>query len=187
MRIRRFLSLTIGLFLFACGTAAAQEPGKTGVTMAFPGAIGIIWHATDQLAIRPDFFFSHSSVDSSSSSITSSGWTLGMNISALFYMRKYEHVRTYFSPRFTYSRSRTTTTQPASQFVLPEVTSTTSSAGGGGSFGAQYSPTPRFSVFGEIGLAFSHRETKPGSTTLPSGIKGNGWGTTSGVGVVFYF
>jgi hypothetical protein len=187
MRIRRILSLTIGLFLFACGTAAAQEPGKTGVTMAYPGAIGIIWHATDKVAIRPDFSFSHSSVDSSSSSTTSSGWTLGMNISALFYIAKYENVRTYVSPRFSYNRTHSTVNQPASQFVLPEITTTTSTTGGGGSFGAQYSPTPRFSVFGEVGLSFSHRETKPGSATIPGGISANGWGTGSGVGVIFYF
>jgi hypothetical protein len=153
--------------------------------MAFPGAIGIIWHATDQVAIRPDFQFSRSTSDSSSSSGTT--WTIGTNISALLYIAKHENVRTYFSPRFSYSRSSSTVNQPASQFVLPEVTTTSSSAGAGGSFGAQYSPTARFSVFGEAGLAFSRRTVKPAPSSVPSEFTSHGWGTTAGVGVVFYF
>jgi len=189
MRIRRFLSLTTGLFLFACGTAAAQEPGKTGLTMGFPGSIGIIWHATDKVAIRPDFTFSHSSLDglSSVSGSSVSGSSFGTNISALLYLRKYDNVRTYFSPRFSYSRtSSTVSVSSPTQGALPEQTTTTSASGGGGLFGVQYSPAGRFSVFGEAGLTFSHRSA-PASTISGTKLSSNGWGTTAGVGVIFYF
>jgi hypothetical protein len=183
MRIRRLLSLTTGLVLFACGTAGAQEPGKVGMTMAFPGAIGVIWQATDRVAIRPDFNFSHSTLEGAASS---SGWAFGTNISALLYMRKYENVRTYFSPRFSYTRTSTTfNVSLPTQTVFPDQKTTASTKGGGGLFGAQYSPASRFSVFGEAGLSFSHRTS--GSSTSGSKITGNGWGTTAGVGVVFYF
>ena len=51
--------------LLACGTARAQDTGKAGVTLAYPASIGVIWHAGDNVAIRPDFTFSHSSTDGS--------------------------------------------------------------------------------------------------------------------------
>jgi hypothetical protein len=186
MLIRRFLYLTTGLFLFTGGTAGAQEPGKAGLTMGFPGSIGLIWHATDKVAIRPDFTFTRSTLDGTGSSST---WSFGTNISALFYMRKYENVRTYFSPRFSYSRTSSTfDVFLPSQTAIADLTTTTSGTGGGGLFGAQYSPGARFSVFGEAGLSFSHRSTGPVSGTPSSTkVKGNGWGTTAGVGVVFYF
>jgi len=185
MRIRRFLYLTTGLFLFAGGTAGAQEPGKAGLTMGFPGSIGILWHATDKLAIRPDFTFARSTLDAPASSST---WSFGTNISALLYIRKYENVRTYFSPRFSYSRtSSTLSVSSPTQLVFADQTTTTSATGGAGLFGAQYSPAARFSVFGEAGLSFSHRATGPLLNNTSTKVKGNGWGTTAGVGVVFYF
>ena len=53
MRIRRFL-LAAGLVCLTCGTASAQGAGKTGVTMGYPASIGVIWHASDKVAIRPE-------------------------------------------------------------------------------------------------------------------------------------
>jgi hypothetical protein len=186
MRIRRFVSLISGLLLSACGTAAAQEPGKAGVTMAFPGSIGIMWHATDKVAIRPDVSFTHSTVDGTTSS---SGWTIGTNVTALFYLRKYENVRVYVGPRFSYTRtSSTVSVSSPTQNVFSDVTTTASTTGGAGLFGAQYWPSARFSVFGEAGLAFSHRSTNPiAGLTSSTSFKSNAWGTTSGVGVAFYF
>jgi hypothetical protein len=184
MQIRRLLSLTAGAVLVACGTAGAQEPGKTGITMAFPGAIGIIWHASDKVAVRPTFNFSRSSSEGTSTS-SSSAWAFGTSISLLLYLRKYDNVRTYFSPRFTYGRNTSTVnvTLPA-PITIPEQTNTSSSVGGGGMFGAQYSPSTRFSVFGEAGLTFS-RQTSDSSSTVTR-FKSNGFGTAAGVGVIFY-
>ena len=178
MRIRRLLFLTAGFLLAGCLAAGAQEKGKAGVVIGYPGGIGILWHATDTVAIRPDFSFSHNS------SLGSSGTAGGVNLSVLFYVKKYDNVRTYFSPRFTYTRATSTIQPTSTQVTLPEVTSTSTSTGGGGVFGAQYSPVARFSVFGELGIALSHRESK--ASSILSSSKANGWGTTAGVGVVFY-
>ena len=45
----------LALVLAACGTASAQDHGPVGITMAFPTSIGAIFHATDKVAIRPEF------------------------------------------------------------------------------------------------------------------------------------
>jgi hypothetical protein len=183
MRIRRFLSLTAGFLLLGAVAAGAQEKGKAGVAIGYPGGIGILWHATDNVAIRPDFTFTHTSTDGSGGG---DGWGIGTDLSVLFYVKKYDNVRTYVSPRLTYSRS-TTTLQISSGTpgTLPDVKSTSSSTGGAGVFGAQYSPNARFSVFGELGIGFSRRRTES-SLGSPTTIKGNSWGTTAGVGVIFY-
>jgi hypothetical protein len=178
MRIRRFLFLTAGFLLAGCLAAGAQEKGKAGVAIGYPGGIGILWHMTDNVAIRPDFSFSHNSSEGSS------GSAVGANLSVLFYVKKYDNVRTYVSPRFTYSRATSTIQPTSTQVSLPVVTTTGTGTGGGGVFGVQYSPVTRFSVFGELGISLSHRESK--ASAVLSATKANGWGTTAGVGVVFY-
>ena len=46
------------------GTSAdAQEKGKTGVTLGYPASIGLLWHVTDRIAIRPEFSFAFTSND----------------------------------------------------------------------------------------------------------------------------
>jgi hypothetical protein len=183
MRIRRFLSLTAGCLLAGCLAAGAQEKGKAGVAIGYPGGIGVLWHATDKIAIRPDFVFTRTSTDGSSGG---DGWGINTGLSVLFYVKKYDNVRTYVSPRLTYTRS-TTTIQASTntQGTLADFKSTSTSTGGAGVFGAQYSPAARFSVFGELGIAFSRRRSES-SLGIVSVIKGSSWGTTAGVGVVFY-
>ena len=104
----------------------------------------------------------------------------------MFYLKKYDNVRTYVSPRVSYTRSSSTVSVSSpTQGTLPDFKSTSTTTGGAGVFGAQYSPSSRFSVFGELGLAFSHRRS--GSSLVTQTVsKGNAFGTTAGVGVVFY-
>ena len=167
-----------------------QEEGKVGITMGFPASIGVIFHATDRVAVRPELSFSTNTSEGTVSS-TSDGWSVGTGVSALFYVATHDHVRTYVSPRISYSRFSTTSTStisiPATTF---STTATTSLWGGAGSFGAQYAPTPKFSVFGEVGLAYSHQSghvsVSTGLIVPPTDAKGHQWGTRAGVGVVFY-
>lgn len=179
MRIVRLLTLGSALALVSPQMAGAQDAGKTGLTMAYPAAIGVIWHASDSLAIRPSFTVSHSSSDSPTSA---EGWSAGFDVSALFYMKKYDNVRTYLSPRFSYAHSSSTVTSTQSSIT---VESTGKSTGGSGSFGAQYAGSPHFSVYGEVGLQFAHHSSDT-SGGLTSTIKGSGWGTIAGVGIIFY-
>ena len=100
-------------------------------------------------------------------------------------MKKYDNVRTYVSPQFSYQHTSTTTTPPSGQGSLPVITSTGHATGGAGAFGAQYTPTPHFSVYGEFGLAVQHNEATF-SAGASSTSKGTTWGTIAGIGVIFY-
>ena len=141
MRIRRLLILAAGLFFAASGTSGAQETGKAGITIAYPASIGVIWHATDTVAIRPVFTFAHNSSETEPSTAESDSSVFGLDLGVLFYLKKYDTVRTYVSPRFTYQRMNTTTTSGSTQTTLPEIESTANTTGGAGTFGA-YTPTP---------------------------------------------
>jgi outer membrane protein with beta-barrel domain len=167
-----------------------QEERKVGITMGFPASIGVIFHASDKVAVRPELSFSGNSTDGTSSTSTD-GWSVGTGVSALFYVATHDRVRTYVSPRLTYSRiTFNSSSSLPSPLLSTSSKSTGTTWGGAGSFGAQYSPTPRFSVFGEVGLGFSRQTSHSSVTTLviiPStDVKGNSWGTRAGVGIVFY-
>jgi opacity protein-like surface antigen len=170
--------------------------------MGYPSAVGLIIHVTDSLAIRPEFAFTQSSLETevSSSAVRlelndSDIWSYGVGISALVYLSKDDDLRTYLSPRFAYSRSATDTTSPTSgslPVVETEIRGSTFSIAA--SFGAQYSLNRRFSVFGELGAAYSDSETtstSSGGSGVPFAIRisssGSGWGLRSGVGVIWYF
>jgi hypothetical protein len=163
--------------------ADAQEHGRLGVTMGYPAAIGILWHVSDRVALRPEFSFSQS--DSSSESIVSATtdfWSLGTGISALFFSPVSDNLRTYVAPRFSYVRTH----------GEGDVTkSTTTSYSIAGMFGGQYSLGRRFAAFGEVGFGYSRQTGTATSTVVSTEVRttnrGNSVGTRTGVGVVLYF
>ena len=180
MRLGRsllLLSLLLGVPRIAC----AQEAGQKGLTMGFPESIGLLWHVTDKVAVRPEFGFAHVTTDSNlpftDGNVSST--SIGVGVSALFYLKDYDNLRTYVAPRWVYNH-----TDPGG--------GTTSSANTiSGLFGAQYALGKRFSVFGEAGLAFSHSTAKS-EVAVASIIDtieahGNSIGTHTGVGVILYF
>jgi Outer membrane protein beta-barrel domain len=184
MRIRRTLGLCFLLVAIVPALAAAQDTRKVGITMGYPAAFGVLWHASSSLAIRPELSVSGSSNETLSNSFESEGdgWAVGTGISALFYLGPADKLRTYVSPRYTYAHTSNTT--ELASVTNSSTTATTNINSVAGSFGAQYAVGDRFSVYGEVGFGFSHSTAK----SSPSGIKGSGnsWGLRSGVGVVFY-
>jgi hypothetical protein len=175
----RSLLLAVAVVLLSGPPLRAQEVGHIGVTLAYPAAIGVIWHATDQLAIRPDFSF----VDTSSDAL-GSGTTVNFGVSGLWYFQRWDNLRAYITPRFGYSRFSTS----VSTTVLTSAP-TTNAYSGAGSFGLQYRLHERFSVFGETGLQYSHMSTT--STDVATGtsdsFSARTWSTRAGVGMIFYF
>src|SRR5262245_7936430 len=184
MRIRPTLCLSFLLVALVPALAAAQDTPKVGITMGYPAAVGVLWHASSSLAIRPELSVTGSSTETSSNSFESegSGWTVGTGVSALFYLGPADKLRTYVSPRYTYSRS--SNTSKLASATVSSTTSTTNVSGVSGSFGAKYAAGDRFSVYGEVGFAFSHASSKSSVSGTTGG--GNSWGLRSGVGVVFY-
>ena len=184
--------------LFACALAiafarivSAQDEGRIGVTMGYPSALGVLWRATDKIALRPEFTWAISSVDSSSSdsiagssptSAPSTNWQAGAALGALFYLSRVNGFGAYLTPRLAYSRTSTTTS------VLGSA-ATTSSDGWAwttsGAFGADYKLARHFGLFGEIGLSYS-ASTFTSSTveTIATGSFVSVSGGTSAVNLV---
>jgi hypothetical protein len=180
--MRMISTLVLALAVCSAVPANAQDTSKIGITMGAPQSIGVLWQSK-KFALRPEVTFSGSSTSVSSNVSTgnSSGWNVGLGVSALFYLHQYDRLRTYIAPRFDYSHSSATVTTSTGG-SLPDTSRW--SAGGAGSFGAQYAIADKFGVFGEAGFTFSH-------TTLPSIITAaeghiNAWGTRAEVGVIFY-
>jgi len=185
MQIRRFLFLAAGLLFLARGTASAQDAGKVGVTMGYPSSFGIVWHVSDKVAIRPELTLGGASSESTSGSFasTNDNWNVGTGVSVLFYLKTYDQLKTYFSPRLTYGRSSSETT--GSGVTTTTVETTTTNTGVAGMFGAQYRLGDKFSVFGEVGLGYNHAKSTGSGQAQTS--TANSWSTRTGVGVVFYF
>lgn len=196
MRVHIQLAFAAALLVCASGTAAAQGAsqgaGKVGLTMGFPAAVGIQWHLSDKVAIRPEISFSSTSSETSSNSFETDGdsWTVGTNISALFYLSTDDKLRTYLSPRFSWSHASSTSAlssalvNPITGVTISESKTTGEGYGFAGSFGAQYGLGDRFVVFGELGLNYAHGTTKSNTTSVKT--TSNGWGTRTAVGIVFY-
>ena len=144
MRTRRILLLACSIIVGATTAAGAQEAGTVGITMGYPAAIGLLWHLSDRIALRPEFSFTLT--DSSSESLVndeSHFLSLGTGVSALFYWPATDNLRTYAAPRFSYARTHgdsSTTESTTDVYTIA------------GMFGAQYSLGRRFAAFGEVGL-----------------------------------
>ena len=178
-RIACVLSL---LLCISSATASAQDKGDTGLAISIPTAVGVIWHPSDRLAVRPDFTFGLTESDGEGSipDISSRSFTFG--IGALLYTHRWDELRTYVSPRFSYSQARDSSR--SANPLLPESEITNSTYSATGSFGAQYSLSRKFSVYGEVGFGYT-RGRLSGLLGLESTQQT--WGTHSGVGLVFYF
>lgn len=189
------------LTLAVAGTAHAQEKGQAGLVIGYPASIGIVWQMSEHVAIRPDVSFSHSSSDStnftsvglttSTSKSSGSGWATSVGLSALFYVHRWDSLRAYVSPRFAYSRANSTTTNDQTSMfagtVSVVVDSVNATYTGVGSFGVQYSLSRKFSVFGEVGVAYSDAESSTRIAATHVESSGRSVSSRSGAGVVIYF
>jgi hypothetical protein len=167
--------------LVAAATAAhAQDAPRLGISMGYPAAIGVHLRVSEGLTIRPEISFTGTSVDQAT--IETSSWNLGVNVSALFTVHGDDRLRTYVAPRLEYARVSTNT---SSDILLVPVSldSGRNVWGATGLFGARYSLSDRFALFGELGFGFSKTTLSDLDAQQPS-IRN--WGTRTGVGVVFF-
>lgn len=201
MRVRNLMgALLSGVMMLAgaAGPAAGQEAGDVGVTMGYPGAVGVVWHVTDGVALRPDVTLTRNSSESRttssnvfegqslSSSNTSEGWASAVGLSALVTVRTIERLRLYLSPRIAYSYS-TSDNESGLTGALSAFTATTKGIIASGAFGTQYNVHDRFALFGELGLQYTTLTTEsdfPGSSNETDSTS---VGLRSAVGVTFYF
>ena len=168
------------LATFLATTAAAQDKGDVGVAISAPSAIGAIWHATDRLAIRPDFNFSLSETDGDNGAVPDiSASSVGFGVSVLFYTHRWDDLRFYVSPRLSFGHGNTTISGFSSE-------SDQSSWGLSGSIGGHYTLGGRFAVFAEAGVAYASQES---TNSLSSAVDRTTWtlGTRTAIGGIIYF
>ena len=188
MGVRLVIGTAALLVVLAPARGWAQETGNVGLTFGYPGEVGIIWHVTDRVAVRPQFTFNRSWSDSGDTGSffysDRSSWGLGVGISALVYISKSDNLRTFVSPGYSYLRSESTSSSTGLLPVVGEFE--TSASAWSGTFGAEYVFSRRFSAFGEVGVAYTNvsSESSPG---LPLRNKSHGFGTRTGAGFVLYF
>lgn len=158
--------------------ASAQERGDVGLVIALPTDVGVIWHVTERVAVRPEINFSFGSteIEGALASVEQSGRGFSLETSVLFYLGAIDGVRTYVAPRVA--------------FDWASIDSGASEVSNDGmeaslSYGAEYSPVPRFSVFGEIGLEFA-RSTTSADPGLDIESRTSTWGPRTQVGVILY-
>jgi hypothetical protein len=183
MQLGRVALTVAAVFLLAPSVGYSQERPGTGLVTGYPGAVGIIWHVSDRVAIRPDFSFSWSSTNLpgvSQSTYKNSRYGFGVN--GLFYVRTIDNLRFYVSPRVSYTRVRSTSGSSGP-------TSTATGVHPSGLFGAQYSLHRRFAVYGEAGAGYSRLTSKSEGSQFSTAFeqKGHAWATVTAVGVIVYF
>jgi hypothetical protein len=207
------LMLGVSMVLSVRASALAQDAGQIGVTLGYPAAVGVIWHVTDNIAVRPEISFTTGSTESpvinSGLSLPglsvdlgeSSSTTVTTGVSGLFYFGKWDKLRAYVSPRYTYARLTSESAQGATFSTDGRNSAYTVT----GSFGAHYQLHRRFAVFGETGFGYNHSHTTstsrlllpviiPVGTNLPSPVSqstietnSHFWNIRTGAGVIFYF
>ena len=201
------LVLAVGVVLSVGANALAQDAGQIGVTLGYPQAVGVIWHVTDNVAVRPEISFSTGSTETPGLSSPlpdlsidfgeTSSTTVTTGVSGLFYFGEWDKLRAYLSPRYTYSRLTSSAGSTFSTDVRNSAYTVT------GSFGAQYQLHRRFAVFGETGFGYTHTLTSlttrlrlpviPVGPTFPTPVEqseethSHNWATRTGAGVIFYF
>jgi hypothetical protein len=180
--LRYLFTLVLAVMSIALPSiSAAQEPGKVGVTMGFPESVGLIWHASEKLAVRPEFSFQTTS-SGDTDTVEVNGHSFATGIGVLYYLRKYDRLSTYVSPRYSFGRTSTT----IDSVFSGERDSVSHTHLFSGSFGAQFWMSDRFSAFGEAGLDYRHSSAQSGDI-FDNESTSEGFGTRSAVGIAFYF
>jgi hypothetical protein len=182
--MNRRIVCVAGLILFGLRAtpARAQDKGDVGLTISTPTAIGVIWHATPRLAIRPEVSFALAETDGEGSGPDVGSSSVNFGGSALFYAVRWDNLRTYLSPRFTYSWASTDFQSGSSTFD-----STQTSWGLSGSLGAQYALGSRFAVFAEAGLLYTSQRSESPSLILTTERTTWTFGSRTAVGGTLYF
>jgi hypothetical protein len=188
--------LAIVVALLVPGAAAGQEKGQTGVSIEYPATVGVIYHVSDRFAIKPDISVTNTSGDTSSTgsaggfpatfTSTRDAWEVGFGVSALFYVGKWDALRTYVSPKFAYARGTSSTAFSSGSSPGNSSAINDSTYGAAGSFGVQYTLGKRFSILGEAGLGYTRLKLSDDVADQTISTT-NTVGSRARVGVIFYF
>jgi hypothetical protein len=169
------LRFVVALLVSGSSVGEAQAERHLALTVGQPGALGLLWHAGKQLALRSDLTWSRTSGESPGGS-ESSSWSATAGLSALLPLVRIDSVRGYFVPRFSYRHLSSDGITRSKTYSLD------------GGFGVQHDLARRLAIFGEAGLRYSYvtqRVIGPTGEVLPGGHSST-WSTIAGVGLMLY-
>ena len=182
MKGRTACVFATALWCLSTSTAWAQDKGDTGLTISAPSAIGMIWHTSDRVALRPDVSFGLTETDGEGSLPDLSSRNVTLSVSALLFTHRWDDLRTYVSPRFTFGHASTSI--DGAPGVSGDTTSSTWAVAG--SIGAQYALGTRFGVFAEAGLSYSSQRSETPSLNVTERTTWT-FGTRTMIGGILYF
>jgi hypothetical protein len=177
------------LVAMAAGTvASAQEKGNIGVNLGYP-SVGVTWHVTETVAVRPELTFSIGSSSTTAGSgvdgSESDAWAIGFGVSGLFYVAEWDSVKGYVVPRFAMTRS---SADGLSTIEGSKIETTSRSYDLSLSAGAQYALSARISVFGELGLNYTKRHSESdGVASFLLDSDSWAFGPRTAIGLIVYF
>ncbi len=190
MRIARVASLVGLMMVGSTANSFAQEPGDIGLSMGYPTSVAVLWHVTSRVAIRPEVSLNWTSTELEidlpieGGDTSTDTFSTAVGVGALFYLNTTDRLRTYVSPRITY----VTTSIDTEGSFAPDLDRSLDGFQFEGSFGAQFAVGDRFSVFGEVGLAYSMTTATIGSPSpIDAETRMRSFGTRTTAGVTFYF
>jgi hypothetical protein len=191
----RGLGLGMAVALVMAAPAAAQDAGSVGLTMGYPAAVGVVWHVTERLALRPDVTLSTTTTESTStndsmfgrqvSTTTSTSWSTAVGLSALFYLTPADPLRFYVAPRAAYLR--TSIDIDDDQPLASAFDNTSTGVVAAGAFGVHYNAHDRFAIFGELGAQYTAQSSSSEFLTSRNRSENRSAGLRSAVGVTVYF
>lgn len=148
-------------------SARAQQDDRIALTVSTPTALGVLWHTSDRLALRPEINLTHSRLTGTPAT---TGATLGTSL--LLYTSGASATRTYLAPRLA--------AQLTSQTSAPDLVTWAA----GLSFGAQHRfERSSLMVFAEGGVQASWFERELG---LGGNVSGTQWSTRTAIGLGWY-
>jgi hypothetical protein len=173
LRMRR-IALPLAL-VFLSSALSAQEGRGNALVIGGAGQLGMLFEASDRLAIRPDLSYVRGSSNSSFGS--GSSWDLVVGLATLHYLSREDRLRTYWTPRVSI----------AFEGSAPSIDGEQDSYTVSVALGARGNVTDRFSLFGEVGPELDYRETSAtlGGNTFTSTSRQ--WSIANRVGVNLRF
>jgi hypothetical protein len=184
--LRAGLILSVLTVAFA-QDAAAQEK-KVGLVVGYPADLGVLWQASERVALRADVGFTFNTTDISTQSglsfgssvpttitTTSSSANTSIGLSALFTIRNEDNLRLYIAPRGAlqlvhYSVEADVEPPSAQSSTRPgEASDVTHGYEAEFMFGGQYRLRDRVAVFGETGLSYRQSSFPRLTTTFSVG------------------
>jgi hypothetical protein len=182
-------SIAVLFSVLAALPALAQEKGRIGLDAAFNGSavVGVTWHATEHLAFRPTFSYSHSSTSGDESgspdlfesptglpsTIDDSSSTNGVGLALLYYLRHGDGLSPYLGVGYEHTHTTSTDTRVTMEPPMAAdtiLTMTTDNRANGNRVrafvGAQHAFGKRFGLFGELGGTYNHLDSRFTSSEL---------------------